>query len=152
MKLPEVVTSTNGIDRTVLEEMWTRATAAARCAYAPYSRFQVGAAVLGADDVIYVGCNVECADYDGTHAEESALCSLVLGGQNRFKIGLALAIEVGTGEPFPVRPCGKCRQKLMEMSLEDGQRSYFLMPTKPGGIIYYVSEPMIKILPEPFNL
>ena len=42
-------------------------------AYAPYSRYQVGAAILTERLKIYSGCNVEAADYDGTHAEESAL-------------------------------------------------------------------------------
>ena len=85
-------------------------------AYAPYSNFLVGAAILTVDGRTYVGSNVECADYDGTHAEESALSAMVAGGElvpERIAIYGGLKTDL---VPFNVPPCGKCRQKLMEFS------------------------------------
>lgn len=85
-------------------------------AYAPYSKFQVGVAILTARGQIYAGCNVECADFDGTHAEESALSAMVAAGDR----SPVLLVVLGKLEEQPkssfVIPCGKCRQKLMEFS------------------------------------
>ncbi|MCR4256730.1 MAG: cytidine deaminase [Candidatus Uhrbacteria bacterium] len=83
-------------------------------AYAPYSNFLVGAAVLTTGGKIYAGCNVECADYDGTHAEESALSAMVAAGERSPSRLLVLAGLRDRVEPTFVTPCGKCRQKLME--------------------------------------
>lgn len=81
-------------------------------AYAPYSRFLVGAAVLDAEGHIHAGCNVENAAYpEGVCAEACALGAMVLAGGRR-----ALAVVVvGDGEA-PVTPCGGCRQKLREFA------------------------------------
>lgn len=85
-------------------------------AYAPYSNYLVGTALLTADNKIYVGCNVEAADYDGTHAEESALSAMIADG-NRAPLLLATIGGLGkNAEPYYAPPCGKCRQKLMEFS------------------------------------
>ena len=79
-------------------------------AYAPYSNFRVGAALLAADGSIAVGCNVESASYPaGTCAERMALGAAVAEGQRQF---LALAIATEADEPTP--PCGMCRQALVE--------------------------------------
>ncbi len=78
-------------------------------AYAPYSRYQVGAAVLTADDQIYVGCNVENAAYPATIcAERVALTSAVANGQRDF---VALAVATADGGT----PCGICRQVMAEL-------------------------------------
>lgn len=89
-------------------------------AYAPYSNFLVGAAILTAKGRIYTGCNVECADFDGTHAEESALSDMVAGGERSPILLVALGGLRDQGEPTFVTPCGKCRQKLMEFSSLSG--------------------------------
>lgn len=79
-------------------------------AYAPYSKYQVGAALLGANGTVYHGCNVENASYGLTLcAERVALFSAIAAGCTRFK---AIAI-VASGAPPPV-PCGACRQVLSE--------------------------------------
>ena len=89
-------------------------------AYAPYSKFQVGAAILTADGSLFAGCNVESADYDGTHAEESALAAMVAHGQ-RSPVMLAVAGNLeDQAASLAVTPCGKCRQKLMEFSSLSG--------------------------------
>lgn len=79
-------------------------------AYAPYSRFQVGAAVLDEQGRIHSGCNVENAAYpEGTCAEAAALAAMVLAGGRKAQ---AVAV-VGTGGSW-ITPCGGCRQKLRE--------------------------------------
>jgi cytidine deaminase len=79
-------------------------------AYAPYSRFPVGAAALTADDRIVVGCNVENVSYGlGLCAECSVVCALHSSGGGRL---VALACVDGAGTPL--MPCGRCRQVLLE--------------------------------------
>ncbi|HSV50884.1 MAG TPA: cytidine deaminase [Burkholderiaceae bacterium] len=97
-------------------ELQSRLLAAAReartHAYAPYSRFLVGAAVLDDQGRIHAGCNVENAAYpQGVCAEAGALSAMVLAGSTRVA---ALAV-VGAGAAW-VTPCGGCRQKLREFA------------------------------------
>lgn len=86
------------------------ARAAQQKAYAPYSRFLVGAAVLDDQGRIHGGCNVENAAYpEGVCAEASALSAMVLAGSRQARAVLV----VGTGGAW-ITPCGGCRQKLRE--------------------------------------
>lgn len=79
-------------------------------AYARYSDYRVGAALLAESGTIYTGCNVENATYGLTHcAERTAVCSAVADGQQQFQ---AICISL-TGHPYP---CGSCRQVLYEFS------------------------------------
>ncbi|KIN61972.1 Cytidine deaminase [Sulfitobacter noctilucicola] len=79
-------------------------------AYAPYSGFQVGAAIVGASGTTYVGCNVENAAYpEGTCAEAGAIAAMIAGGDTRLT-----EVYVIAGSAHPVPPCGGCRQKLAE--------------------------------------
>lgn len=81
-------------------------------AYAPYSRFKVGAAIRAADGRIYLGANVENASYPaGLCAETAALAAMVAGGGGGV---LALAVVAEGAEPIP--PCGLCRQRLAELA------------------------------------
>ncbi len=85
---------------------------ARRNAYAPYSKFEVGAAVLDAQGRVHAGCNVENAAYpQGVCAEAAALSAMVLAGGRRATALLVL----GEG-PSWVTPCGGCRQKLREFA------------------------------------
>lgn len=92
--------------------MIRRATEARDRAYAPYSKFQVGACVRGKSGRLYAGCNVENASYpEGQCAETSALGAMVLGGDTR----LLEVVVVAAGSEL-CSPCGGCRQRLMEFA------------------------------------
>ncbi len=91
-----------------------RASAAMERAYAPYSEFRVGAALLGSDGSISEGCNVESAAYPaGICAERAALAAAVARGVRAFR---TITIVTSAGDPTP--PCGMCRQALIEFSPE----------------------------------
>ena len=93
---------------------WSRlraaATEAAGRAYAPYSRFQVGAAGQAADGQVITGCNVENASYGLTLCAECGLVSALhaAGG------GTLVAVSVVSADGAPLLPCGRCRQLLLE--------------------------------------
>ena len=103
------------VDEPALAELVLAARNAYERAYAPYSHFHVGAALLDEHGQVHAGCNVENAAYpQGLCAEAGALSALVVSGARRV---LAVAV-VGLGEE-PVVPCGGCRQKLREFAAED---------------------------------
>lgn len=84
--------------------------AAMKQAYAPYSKFMVGAAVLGASGRIYSGCNVENASYGlSICAERAAIFEAVCSGEREIR---AVAISTSSGEV--AFPCGACRQVIAE--------------------------------------
>ena len=94
----------------VFSRLWDAARIAQARAYAPYSRFVVGAALLDEQGAIHAGCNVENAAYpQGWCAEASALSAMVMAGGRRARAVLVL----GSGGTW-VTPCGGCRQKLRE--------------------------------------
>ena len=98
-----------------MDDLVAAALAARDRAYAPYSRFLVGAAVLTSDGTIHAGCNVENAAYpQGVCAEAGAISAMVLAGGRR----IAALVVAGAG-PMPVTPCGGCRQKLREFAAPD---------------------------------
>ena len=91
------------------------AVEARRKAYAPYSRFMVGAAVKDENGAVHAGCNVENAAYpQGTCAEAGAIAAMIMGGGKR----IMEAAVVGAGDGL-VTPCGGCRQKLREFGAPD---------------------------------
>jgi cytidine deaminase len=99
-----------GLMRIDWDSLFEHADEARRKAYAPYSRFRVGVAVLATDGSVHLGCNVENASYPLTMcAERNALARMVVDG----KKPLAVAILVASRRPTP--PCGACRQVLSEL-------------------------------------
>ena len=90
--------------------MLKAAKAVRKNAYAPYSKFKVGAAIRAASGKVYVGCNVENVAYpEGTCAEAGAIAAMVAAGETELVEALVIA-----DSPLPVSPCGGCRQKLAE--------------------------------------
>lgn len=122
-------------------ELFAAARAVQSKAYAPYSHFPVGAAILSPSGVIHVGCNVENAAYPvGSCAEAGAIAAMVAGGDTRIDVLLTIcdSHEVGTC-------CGGCRQRVREFAAldvpiyaagPDGVRALFtmesLLPTSFG--------------------
>jgi cytidine deaminase len=99
------------IDKTRMDDLFAEAVKAADKAYAVYSKFRVGAALLCEDGSVVTGCNVENRSYGLTIcAERNAVCAGVAKGKRRFT---ALAISTPDSVE-PVGPCGACRQVLSE--------------------------------------
>src|SRR6218665_3708020 len=93
-------------------DLFAAAEAIRARAYAPYSNFHVGAAILADDGKIYSGCNIENAAYPvGNCAEASAIAAMIAGGGKR----ITRIYVTGPGSA-PVTPCGGCRQRIREFA------------------------------------
>jgi cytidine deaminase len=81
-------------------------------AYARYSNYSVGCALVDGNGRIHIGCNVENETYpEGTCAEAGAIAAMVVGGSRRIE---TIAVVGGYDEPATCTPCGGCRQKIAE--------------------------------------
>lgn len=106
------------LDPAQADALLDAARAAREHAYAPYSRFAVGAALLDEHGRVHPGCNVENAAYpQGVCAEAGALSALVLAGGREVRAVLVVGDAGESG--LPVTPCGGCRQKLREFARDD---------------------------------
>jgi cytidine deaminase len=111
-------------------------------AYAPYSNYQVGAALVTPDGRIFAGCNVENASFGlALCAERSAVAQLVAAGGRDIA-----ALAVVTAGPEPGAPCGLCRQTLAEL-VEDVPIGLGL----PGDEAPRVVKSLRELFPEPFR-
>ncbi len=129
------------ISPTLQEAVLTAARAAREKAYAPYSKFLVGAAVLDEHGRIHAGCNVENAAYpQGVCAEAGALSAMVMAGGRK-----ALAVMVVGIADTPVTPCGGCRQKLREFASADTP----ILIANPQGVL--ISLTLEQLLPHSFG-
>lgn len=96
-------------------ELLSAARAAREVAYAPYSGYRVGAALVSEDGRVFAGCNVENAAYPvGTCAEAGAIAAMAAGGARRIA-----AILIVAAGPELVAPCGACRQRILEFAAGD---------------------------------
>ena len=110
------------LDPAVARDLLARAREVRAHAYAPYSRFYVGAALLAADGRVFTGCNVENASYGLANcAERVAIGKAVSEGVREF---LAIAVT-GPEDLTPCAPCGACRQVLSEF----GPQMPLIMPS-----------------------
>ncbi|MFV0292582.1 MAG: cytidine deaminase [Paracoccus sp. (in: a-proteobacteria)] len=117
------------------------AQAVREVAYAPYSRFKVGAAIRGRSGTIYRGCNVENVAFpEGTCAEAGAIAAMVAAGETELT-----EVAVIAGSSVPVPPCGGCRQKLAEFGRAD---TPVLLATTGGEVL---STTIGELLPGKFD-
>jgi cytidine deaminase len=124
-----------------LAELFAAAKAAQAKAYAPYSRFHVGAALRTPGGAVYSGCNVENAAYpQGTCAEAGAIASMALAGERR----IAEILVVGGGDAL-CTPCGGCRQRIREF----GDPSTAIHIAGPEGV--RASFTLAELLPASFG-
>ncbi len=110
-------------------------------AYAPYSNYRVGAAVLDENLNIHGGCNVENAAYTGTHAEAVAIGNMIVNGGTQIK---AIACVTKDGGAC----CGDCRQRIWEMCKGDDDVPIYLMDENGEGVICTIG----NLLPMAFEL
>ena len=121
--------------------MLAAACAARDNAYAPYSKFLVGAAVLDEHGRIHAGCNVENAAYpQGVCAEAGALSAMVMAGGRK-----AVAVLVVGVADSPVTPCGGCRQKLREFAAPEMP----ILIANPQGVLLELT--LAQLLPHSFG-
>jgi cytidine deaminase len=126
---------------TMDRRLLAAAKAARSRAYAPYSKFHVGAAILADDGAVYKGGNVENAAYpNGVCAETSAISAMLQGGAKRIR---AIAV-MGQGSKL-VTPCGGCRQRIAEFA--DAETPVHICDPKGVRRSFTIAE----LLPESFD-
>jgi len=122
-------------------ELFEAARAARENAYAPYSRFRVGAAILTPEGEIYSGCNVENAAYpQGACAEAGAIAAMARAGRR----AITEILVIGDGEGL-CTPCGGCRQRIREFAGADAA----IHVAGPEGV--RASFTLAELLPESFG-
>ena len=123
-----------------LETVMNAAREASKKAYAPYSNFQVGAAILTEDGALYAGCNVENASYGlSMCAERSAAFAMALANPDDREINL---VAIFSPNVSPCFPCGACRQVLREFGCKE------VVVEEASSLRHY---PFEEILPHAFG-
>ncbi len=129
----------------IFERLVEAATRARGRAYAPYSRYRVGAAIATESGVLYAGCNVENASFPaGICAERGAIAAMVAAGERK-----PIACAIVTGGKVPAAPCGMCRQVLVEFARE---LPILLVGLTTGGEPVRRRVELAKLLPDVFEL
>ena len=128
-------------DKTKLDQLFTAALAARENAYAPYSHFDVGAAVRTPEGDVFAGANVENAAYPaGCCAETGAITAMVAAGGRQISDILVIA-DCDRG----ILPCGACRQRIAEFATSDA----VVHSAGPEGVRKSVK--FAHLLPEAFD-
>jgi cytidine deaminase len=126
---------------SAVEDLFNLAQQARARAYAPYSRFPVGAALRTQTGALFAGCNVENAAYPlGVCAETSAISAMVAAGESR----IAEILVLGPG-PQKLSPCGACRQRIAEFICDGG----LVHMADPAGEVFSVT--IGELLPHAFG-
>ena len=142
--MTETTSSETLLSEAVTDDLVAAAREAQASAYAPYSNFTVGAAVLLSDGTVYRGCNIENASFGLTVcAERVAIFHAVAAG--RMDIA---AIAVSTSAPKLCKPCGACRQVIAEFSRADNP--IVIISTTQSGLS--ATETISDLLPDNFTL
>lgn len=124
------------------EELMILAEKASEQAYAPYSKFPVGACVLAESGNTYQGCNFENSSFGLTIcAERNAVGSAIAAGERKIK-----AVAIYSPKTTNCTPCGACRQVLNEFISDDG--TDVIVKTDEGLKVY----PLNSLLPEAFSI
>jgi|SRR6185437_1421151 len=120
-----------------MQQVVTAAEAATEQAYAPYSRFKVGAAVLLEDGKILMGANHENASYPaGICAERAALATVNMNDEHPKVKAIAVTYKGEGANETPLSPCGICRQTILEVQQWQGTPIAVYMCSPNGNIIY----------------
>jgi cytidine deaminase len=127
------------------DELLRAAQDASARAYAPFSKFFVGAAILTSDGKIFTGCNVENSSYGLTNcAERTAIFTAIADRTDHRKLDIQ-AVAVVNRDGIPCAPCGACRQVIYEF----GPNAIIIYRGKSGNI---EQTPIADLLPEGFRL
>jgi len=130
------------LKKTELKKLLLLASKASECAYAPYSKFRVGAAVLFDDGSIYKGCNVENASYGlSLCAERNAISTAIADG----KKSEIVAVAISSPDSKSCCPCGACRQWISEFSKD----AMIIVENEDGTPLSYS---IAELLPHSFRL
>ena len=130
------------ISSVTRDQLLESAREAMQHAYAPYSHFKVGAALVTAQDEVFSGCNVENASYGLTNcAERTSIFSAISKSGARLVIK---AIAVVNDQGVPCSPCGACRQVIYEF----GPEAIVIFQSANG----WKETPIAQLLPEGFRL
>ncbi|MGH7272458.1 MAG: cytidine deaminase [Polyangiaceae bacterium] len=129
-----------------LEHLRIAAQTARSRAYAPYSRYRVGAALLTRRGAIYSGCNVENATYGATLCAERAAVAAMIAAGDRAPIACAIV----TAGPRPGTPCGICRQVLAEFARD--MKILAVAEDARGRVLARKSARLSDLLPQAFRM
>lgn len=148
----------SGLDAADAATLAMAAREAARTAYAPYSRFHVGAALLFADGAVVAAANVENASYGLSLCAEASAVAKAMGEGRR---GGLLAVAIAGGRPDwagspafgrdPVMPCGRCRQMLHELAALGGTDPA-VIGVAAGGLTQVALSALLPLAFGPANL
>jgi cytidine deaminase len=129
-------------------------------AYAPYSEYRVGAAILTSSGAIHVGCNVENASYGATLcAERGAVAAMVAAGEGAGAGGASrtdkrsrpILCAIATGSVPPAPPCGICRQVLVEFAANANDLPLLLVTVKRNTGVHVRRTRLSRLLPQAFH-
>jgi cytidine deaminase len=129
------------------KQLVEEAVAAASGAYAPYSHFMVGAAILLDDGTVIRGANVENAAFpSGSCAEKTALSYMVANHGDRKALAIAIAaLADGKMTEEPVPPCGNCRQMLIEEEQRSGSHIQVILAGKSAVYVLETSQALMPL-------
>jgi cytidine deaminase len=129
-----------------VERLAAAATLARARAYAPYSRYRVGAAVLTRSGHVYTGCNVENSTFGATICAERSAITAMVGAGDRDPVACAIV----TAGPRPASPCGICRQVLSEFA--DDMKVVMIAQDAKGREVARAEARLSALLPLAFRL